>query len=110
MAVFLLPECIRVNPFGNNRYKYGRIRVSVGPARAADRSRPSNGDLGTVENLMSHLSLVKKAIGRKQRLTEASLAHLRYTAYRGINTSAHQPPHKAYGHPRLTYRGISYTK
>jgi len=59
---------------------------------------------------MSHLSLVKRAIGRKQRLTEASLAHLRYTAYRGVDTSAHQPPHKAYSHPRLTYRGIGYTK
>ena len=63
-----------------------------------------------MENLVSHLSLVKKAIGRKQRLTEASLAHLRYTAYRGVDTSAHQAPHKAYSHPSLTYRGISYTK
>ena len=59
---------------------------------------------------MSHLSLVKRAIGRKQRLTEASLAHLRYTAYRGVDTSAHQPPHKAYSRTRLTYRGIGYTK
>ena len=59
---------------------------------------------------MSHLTLVQKAIGRKQRLTEASLAHLRHTAYRGIDTSAHQAPHKVYSHPRLTYRGISYTK
>ena len=91
--------------------KYGRIKVTVDTTLwYAARPRPSNGDLGTVENLMSHLSLVKKAIGRKQRLTEASLAHLRYTAYRGIDTTAHQPPHKAYGHPQLTYRGISYTK
>ena len=59
---------------------------------------------------MSHLSLVKKAIGRKQRLTEAGLAHLRYTAYRGVDTSAHQPPHKAYSQPKLTYRGVVYTK
>ena len=59
---------------------------------------------------MSHLSLVQRAIGRKQRLTEASLAHLRYTAYRGIDTSAHQAPHKAYQGKKLAYRGVSYTK
>ena len=55
---------------------------------------------------MSHLSLVQRAIGRKQRLTEASLAHLRYTAYRGIDTSAHQAPHK---NTRKTYINYSIT-
>ena len=59
---------------------------------------------------MSELSLVQRAIGRKQRLTEAQLAHLRLTAYRGIDTSAHQPPNKAYKVAKLTYRGVGYTR
>ena len=59
---------------------------------------------------MSELSLVQRAIGRKQRLTEAQLAHLRLTAYRGIDTSAHQPPNKAYKAAKLTYRGVGYTR
>ena len=59
---------------------------------------------------MSELSLVQRAIGRKQRLSEAQLAHLRLTAYRGVDTSAHQPPNKAYKAAKLTYRGVSYSK
>ena len=41
---------------------------------------------------MSPLDLVKRATLRKQRLTEAQLAHLRATAYRGVDTSAHLSP------------------
>ena len=37
---------------------------------------------------MSPLDLVKRATQRKQRLTEAQLAHVRVTAYRGVDTSA----------------------
>lgn len=59
---------------------------------------------------MFDLVRIQKTANRKQRLTEASLAHLRYKAYRGVDTTAHQPPHKVYGHARLTYRGIEYTK
>lgn len=59
---------------------------------------------------MSELSLVQRAIGRKQRLNEAQLAHLRLTAYRGIDTSAHQPPNRAYKAAKLTYRGVAYSK
>ena len=51
-----------------------------------------NGDPDTVETLMSPLDLVKRATQRKQRLTEAQLAHLRVTAYRGVDTSAHLSP------------------
>jgi len=59
---------------------------------------------------MSELTLVQRAIGRKQRLNAAQLAHLRATAYRGVDTSAHQPPNKAYKAAQLTYRGVAYTK
>ena len=59
---------------------------------------------------MSQLSLVQRAIGRKQRLTEVRMAHLRFTAYRGIDTSAHLSPTKAYKPAQLTYRGVGYTK
>lgn len=59
---------------------------------------------------MSHLSLVRRAMARKQRLTEAQVTHLRSRSYRGVNTSAHQPPHKAYKPLVLSYRGVSYSK
>tara|TARA_Y100000004_G_C8904294_1_gene407930 strand:+ start:519 stop:698 length:180 start_codon:yes stop_codon:yes gene_type:complete len=59
---------------------------------------------------MSQLKLVQRAIGRKQQLNEAQMAHLRHTAYRGVDTSAHQPPHKAYKSAKLSYRGVSYSK
>ena len=41
---------------------------------------------------MSPLDLVKRATLRKQRLSEAQLTHLRSTAYRGVDTSAHLSP------------------
>ena len=41
---------------------------------------------------MSPLDLVKRATLRKQRLSEAQLAHLRSTVYRGVDTSAHLSP------------------
>ena len=59
---------------------------------------------------MSQLSLVQRAAGRKQRLSEVQMAHLRHTAYRGVNTSAHLPPTKAYKPAQLLYRGVGYTK
>ena len=58
----------------------------------AVRSGSCNGDPDTVETFMSPLDLVKRATLRKQRLSEAQLAHLRATAYRGVDTSAHLSP------------------
>ena len=59
---------------------------------------------------MSPLALVQRAARRQQQLNAAQMAHLRQTAYRGVDTTAHQPPHKAYrSNKALTYRGIGYT-
>ena len=60
---------------------------------------------------MSPLSIVKGATKRRQALTEAQMAHLRQTAYRGVDTTAHQPPTKVYKtQSTLTYRGNTYTR
>ena len=67
-----------------------------------------NGDPDTVETFMSPLDLVKRATLRKQRLTDAQLAHLRATAYRGVDTSAHLSPTIARGSATCTYRGVAY--
>ena len=67
-----------------------------------------NGDPDTVETLMSPLDLVKRATLRRQRLTEAQLAHLRATAYRGVDTSAHLSPTIARCSATYTYRGVAY--
>ena len=59
---------------------------------------------------MSPLAIAKRHAQRKQRLNAAQIAHLRQTAYRGVDTTAHQPPTKAYKpHTVLTYRGQSYS-
>ena len=58
---------------------------------------------------MSPLDLVKRATLRKQRLTEAQLAHLRATAYRGVDTAAHLAPTIARASADCTYRGIAGT-
>ena len=59
---------------------------------------------------MSGLQLIQRSTQRKQRIAAAQSAHLRQTAYRGVDTTAHQPPHKAYRpHTVLTYRGQSYS-
>lgn len=59
---------------------------------------------------MSPLALVQRATRRQQQLNAAQMAYLRQTAYRGVDTTAHQPPHKAYqSNKTLTYRGIGYT-
>ena len=57
---------------------------------------------------MSPLDLVKRATLRKQRLTDAQLAHLRATAYRGVDTSAHLSPTIARGSATCMYRGVAY--
>ena len=67
-----------------------------------------NGDPDTVETFMSPLDLVKRATLRKQRLTDAQLAHLRATAYRGVDTSAHLSPTIARGSATCMYRGVAY--
>jgi hypothetical protein len=56
---------------------------------------------------MSPLDLVKRAALRKRRLTEAQFAHLRATAYRGVDTSAHLSPTIARGSATSTYRGVA---
>jgi hypothetical protein len=59
---------------------------------------------------MSPLAIAKRQSQRNQRINAAQMAHLRQTAYRGVDTTAHQPPHKAYRpHKVLTYRGQSYS-
>ena len=68
-----------------------------------------NGDPDTVETFMSPLDLVKRATQRKQRLTEAQLAHLRVTAYRGVDTSAHLSPTIARSSAACTDRGVATT-
>ena len=57
---------------------------------------------------MSPLDLVKRATLRKRRLNEAQLAHLRSTAYRGVDTSAHLSPTITRGSAYCTYRGVAY--
>ena len=57
---------------------------------------------------MSPLDLVKRAALRKRRLIEAQFAHLRATAYRGVDTSAHLAPTIARGSATCTYRGVAY--
>ena len=58
---------------------------------------------------MSPLALAQKQIARRQRIVAARTAHLRHTAYRGVDTSAHLSPTVArrQGTP-CVYRGVSY--
>jgi len=59
---------------------------------------------------MSPLALAQRITRRQQQLNAAQMAHLRQTAYRGVNTTAHQSPTTAYKpHTVLTYRGQSYS-
>lgn len=59
---------------------------------------------------MSPLALIKRSMQRTHRITAAQAAHLRRSKYRGIDTTAHQPPHKAYKPVKqLTYRGHTYS-
>ena len=51
--------------------------------------------------------MIKRATQRNQALSAAQMAHLRHTAYRGIDTSAHQPPITR-ERQQLTYRGLKY--
>lgn len=58
---------------------------------------------------MSPLAYAQRLAKRQQLLSEAQLAHLRHTAYRGVDTSAHMSPARLNDQPKcLTYRGISY--
>lgn len=60
---------------------------------------------------MSPLSLIKGAAQRRRALTKAQMTHLRQTAYRGIDTTAHQPPTQVYkAKSDLTYRGNGYVR
>lgn len=59
---------------------------------------------------MSPLALAQRIARRQQQLNAVQMAHLRQTAYRGVDTTAHQPPTKAYKpHTVLTYRGQAYS-
>ena len=59
---------------------------------------------------MSPLALAQRVARRQQQLSAVQMAHLRQTAYRGIDTTAHQPPTDAYKRRQLlTYRGNSYS-
>ena len=59
---------------------------------------------------MSPLAIAQRFSKRQQSLSAAQMAHLRQTAYRGVNTTAHQSPVTAYCKKSSlrTYRGISY--
>lgn len=60
---------------------------------------------------MSPLSLIKGAKKRRQALSKAQMTHLRQTAYRGVDTTAHQPPSEVYKtSSNLKYRGNSYNR
>ena len=61
---------------------------------------------------MSDLTLIQKQLKASQARSEAQMAYLRHTAYRGVNTTAHQSPVTAYKAPvtsSLVYRGIPYS-
>ena len=75
----------------------------------AVRSEPGNGDSDTVETPMSPLAYAKEQIERQQRIAAARVAHLRQTAYRGVDTSAHLPPTMTRREVKhCVYRGQSY--
>jgi len=74
----------------------------------AVRARSRNGDLVTVETLMSPLALAQRIQKRKQRLNGAQMAHLRQNAYCGVNTTAHQAPTSQFEQTICIQRGISY--
>lgn len=57
---------------------------------------------------MSPLALAQRFAKRQERLNEAQMAHLRHTAYRGVDTSAHLPPNTARRSAACTYRGVPY--
>ena len=60
---------------------------------------------------MSPLAIAQRFATRQQRLSDAQMAHLRQTAYRGVNTTAHQSPVTAYHRSsERTYRGVSYKR
>ena len=74
----------------------------------AVRARSRNGVLVAVETCMSPLALAQRLQKRKHRLNEAQMAHLRQTAYRGVNTTAHQAPTSQFEQTICVQRGISY--
>lgn len=55
---------------------------------------------------MSPLALEQRAIKRQQRLNQAQMAHLRHTAYRGIENAKPLPWKR--DRKVLTYRGVQY--
>jgi hypothetical protein len=57
---------------------------------------------------MSPLALAQRIQERKQRLNEAQMAHLRQTAYRGVNTTAHQAPTSQFEQTTTVQRGITF--
>ena len=57
---------------------------------------------------MSPLALAQRIQKRKQRLNGAQMAHLRQTAYCGVNTTAHQAPTRQFEQTIIVQRGISY--
>mgnify|MGYP006945501452 FL=1 len=57
---------------------------------------------------MSPLALAQRIQKRQQRLNGAQMAHLRQTAYRGVNTTAHQAPTSQFEQTIRVRHGISY--
>ena len=57
---------------------------------------------------MSPLALAERIQKRKHRLNEAQMAHLRQTAYLGVNTTAHQAPTRQFEQKISVQRGVSY--
>tara|TARA_B100001173_G_scaffold77191_1_gene65855 strand:- start:106 stop:285 length:180 start_codon:yes stop_codon:yes gene_type:complete len=57
---------------------------------------------------MSPLALSQRIQKRKERLNGARMAHLRQTAFCGVNTTAHQAPTRHFEQTIRVQRGISY--
>ena len=57
---------------------------------------------------MSPLALAQRIQKRKQSLNVAQMAHLRQTAYCGVNITAHQAPTRQFEQTIIVQRGISF--
>jgi hypothetical protein len=57
---------------------------------------------------MSPLALAQRIQKRKHRLNAAQMAHLRQTAFLGVNTTAHQAPTSQFEQRIFVQSGISF--
>lgn len=58
---------------------------------------------------MSPLALIKRSLERQEAVRRAQMAHLKATAYRGVDTTMSSKPFPVKRDQKvLTYRGTSY--